>query len=144
MSIPTSLANVLERQWRLNTWLTKYVLGTGPTPNDFCSVPMQNHIEVISGDVNGQLKDTEEAYDVSCIPANSQGEKVVTFNILSHISKSVNTNIYISFAEYTTENNSEIKINIQYNGIFITHGTIHPGQIRFLKIKDGIPVSVLD
>lgn len=143
MSIPTSLANVLERQWRLNTWLTKYVMGYGPTPNDFCSVPDQNHIEVISGDINGQLKDTEEAYDVSCIPVNTQGERIVTFNVLSHISQSVNTNIYITFAEYTTEK-TEIKINVQYNGVAVIHGVIYPGQIKFLKIKNGVPTDILN
>jgi hypothetical protein len=139
--ISTSVAHIMERQWRLNNWLTLYVMGNGPTPNDLSSVPEPNHVEIISGDTNGQLKDTEQAYDLSSIPTNANGDRVITFNVLSNLSTSLNTYIYLTLSDLTIDP-LNVKIYLEYNGTAISNSSIIPNQVKFLKISTGKPVGI--
>lgn len=141
--ISSSLANIMERQFRLNGWLTLYVMGNGPIPNDLSSVPEPNHIEIITGDTNGELKDTEQAYDLSTIPINTDGDRVITFNVLPSLSTSLNTYIYLTLSDLTTDP-LKVKIYLEYNGTPISNTAIVPNEVLFLKITNGKPVGIFN
>jgi hypothetical protein len=64
--VQTSVASLGARQWRLNNWMTRYIMGCGECPCDICSVPEPNQVYQLQFDGDGHI--TDETLDLSCVP----------------------------------------------------------------------------
>lgn len=78
--VQTSVANLLERQWRFNGWVKKYQMGCGATPCDPCSVMEPDTVMQLSYDSDGNLLD--ESVQLACVPLSNKfpSERVITIN----------------------------------------------------------------
>jgi hypothetical protein len=139
--VPTSLAKLEERQWRLNHWMTRYIMGCGDCPCEICSVPEPNQVYTLQYDADGHI--TDETLDLSCVPpldctqttlefpSSSCGHRVVTINNevrnceltgCRGVSVSENKKVYLTHCDADNENysNLPVKVYLTNNGVPVT------------------------
>jgi hypothetical protein len=79
--VQTSLASLGARQWRLNTWMTRYIMGCGECPCDICSVPEPNQIYTLQYDMAGHI--TDETLDLSCVPKSPCTDGICDLRVIT-------------------------------------------------------------
>lgn len=147
-NISRGVANLLRSQFNLNQWLKSNILG-GTTPCDCSSVPEQDPTITISGTDTGALKDTEKAFDLSCIPVQNDGLRYVYIDVLtednsggSGLSQTLRSNVFLTLCE-VNDVEPNIIIILKSNGVELTKKyLIMPGDVAFLEISNGVPVRV--
>lgn len=160
--VGTNVASVLERQWRLNAWLRKYVMGCAEGPCDICSAPEPDFILEITGDADGHLQNTEKAFDLSCVPESVEhpGERVITIDVKTRdceltgcdgLTITENGTIFLTLCDceeqgtnvkvYLTNNNSPVTEDEMGNPVPECY-VLSPGQVKFLLIVGGRPTRI--
>lgn len=158
--VQTSIASLGARQWRLNAWMTKNMLGCGECPCDICSVPEANYTHTLLYDQDGHI--TEDTLDLSCVPAGdctnaSQcGIRSITINNnrrgcelptgCDGVSSSEQKKVYLTHCEPSTEN-TPVRIYLTNNGVAVTQDEfgnkvpeyylLAEGQVKFLCVVNG-------
>lgn len=79
--VQTSVASLGARQWRLNTWMTRYIMGCGDCPCDICSVPEPDQIYTLQADRAGNI--TDETLDLSCVPKSACNDGVCNLRVIT-------------------------------------------------------------
>jgi hypothetical protein len=105
--VQTSVASLLERQWRLNTFETRYILGCASCPCDIASCPSPDAVFEITGDDDGDVQ--TEILNLSCVATGNDGERNITINLIprgctfggvcSGVRPDVNTKMYLTLCD---------------------------------------------
>lgn len=159
--VQTSVADLLERQWRLNNWSTKYLLGCGELcPCDICSAPTPDYSYTLNFNEAGHV--TDEALDLSCVMFSNKEAmtRVITINNqvrdceltgCEGVSVNERKKVYLTHCE-CSEYDSDlcampVKIYLQNNGAAVTHDEfgnevpayylLGEGQVKYLCIVNG-------
>ena len=169
--VPTSLALNEARQWRLNGWLTRYIMGCGECPCDICSVPEKDLVYTLSFNADGEI--TDETLDLSCVVESEKQrtKRVITINnkVRDDTSEGVSTNfydtIYLTLCDAKADRpwNHDIPgddagdvvyIYLTNNGARVTQDefgnpvpayyVIGVGQIKFLKVVAGYITRIVN
>jgi hypothetical protein len=153
--VPTSVANLLERQWRFNKWVLDYVVGCGGCPCDPSSVCDPDMVLLLDTDAEGHI--IEDGIDFSCVAPSQKapnfGCRIITINnkvrnceLNGCEGTSINEQkkIYLCHSQ---ENEEEVRIYLQNNSEPVTHdefGNVVPeyyvigtGQLKWLCVVNG-------
>jgi hypothetical protein len=162
--VQTSVASLLERQWRLNAWTTKYILGCGECACDICSVPEPDYTYTLQYDADGHVTDT--TLDLSCVLPSEKaplvGCRVIYIdNVVRDceltgcqgVSVSEQKYVYLTHCEPETTEGA-VRIYLKNNGVAVTEDQfgnpvpeyylIGEGQLKYLCIVNGRIVRIVN
>jgi len=169
--VQTSMASIGARQWRLNNWTQKYILGCGECPCDICSVPEPNQIYTLQYDGDGHI--TDETLDLSCVPTTnctngqtSCGLRIITLNNdvrnceltgCNGVSVSEQKKIFVTHCDETPNSPNSptpVRIYVTNNGSPVTEDEfgnpvqeyylLGEGQLKFLCIVNGRITKIIN
>jgi hypothetical protein len=162
--VQTSVASLGARQWRLNSWMTKNLMGCAECPCDICSVPEADMVVTLNYDDDGHI--TDETLDLSCVPEGNCAinqplcrVRIVTINNnvrnceltgCTGVSVSEQKKVYLTHCEQTpnTPNDPKpVRIYLTNNGVPVTEDEfgnpvqeyylLGEGQLKFLCVVNG-------
>jgi hypothetical protein len=142
-SVPTSIASLTERQWRLNGWSTRYIMGCGECPCDICSVPEQDLVYTINYDQDGNV--TDETLDLSCVVESRKfpGKRVITINDkvkdceltgCDGVSVCEHTKVYLTLCDAAADrpwNNNDLGNDAEVVYIYLTNNGVPVSEDEF-------------
>lgn len=154
--VQTSVASLMERQWRFNEWVLNYIMGCGDNcPCDICSAPEPDYVYLLNYDADGNI--TDDGLNFDCVMPSQKapltGCRVIYIDNkvrdceltgCDGVSISVNKKIYLC---HSAQNDEPVRIYLRNNGVEVTqdeHGNPVPeyyligtGQLKYLCIVNG-------